>query len=159
MKDVRHSLQLTEAIKIVGLTFLLPNVLPLSSPKLRHGRQLALLYHPNLTLNLCTLSFVLLLALLPPLLSSVTGSSSSSSLPGNWFWSLPITRDLTCLSPSQRSCVAEPQATFLSSVDPCALKSLTCPFAHTSPLLKLLQLPLTSPHPPQLSQTKLPILC
>ena len=69
VKDVRLSLQLTEVMKIVRLTSPLPDVLRLSSPrpKLRHGRRLALLSYPNLTLNLCTFSFVLLLALLPHL--------------------------------------------------------------------------------------------
>ena len=44
-------------------------------PRLRHGRRLALLFHLNLTLNLCTLFFTLSLALLPrlpPLLISPT---------------------------------------------------------------------------------------
>ena len=76
VKDERLLLQLTKVMKFVRLTSLLPDVLCLSStrPKLRHGRRLALLSHPNLTLNLCTLSFVLLLALLhlPLLLTSPT---------------------------------------------------------------------------------------
>ena len=43
------------------LTFLLSDVLRLSSPRprLRHGMRLALLSRPNLTLNLCILSFYL----------------------------------------------------------------------------------------------------
>ena len=44
-------------------------------PRLGHGRRIALLFHHNLTLNLCTLFFALLLALLPrlpPLLTSPT---------------------------------------------------------------------------------------
>ena len=56
-------------MKIVRLTSPLPDVHCLSSPrqKLRHGRKHALLSRPDLTLNLCTLSFVLYLALLPHL--------------------------------------------------------------------------------------------
>ena len=75
VKDVRLLLQLTEAMKIVRLTSLLADMPRLSSPRprLRDGRRLS---HPsrlNLTLNLCSLSFVLSLALLlrfPSLLSS-----------------------------------------------------------------------------------------
>ena len=116
VKDVRHSLQLTEVMKIVTLTSPLPDVHRLSSPRpmLRHGRRLALLSRPNL----CILFFVLSLALLPPLLTSPT-----VSLPGYRLWSSPITCDLTFLSPSQRPCVAEPETTFPSSAEPRALKS------------------------------------
>ena len=66
VKDVRLSLLLIDLITIVRLTSLLPNMPRLSSPKpkLRHGRQLALLSRPNLTLNLCTVSCILLLTLL-----------------------------------------------------------------------------------------------
>ena len=74
VKDVRLLLQLTEAMKIVALSFSLLHMLCLSWPKprLRHGRRLALLSHPNLTLNLCTFSFVLSLALLPHFPSLLT---------------------------------------------------------------------------------------
>ena len=67
VKNKRLLLPLTEVMKIIRLTSPLLIMLRLSSPRprLRHGRQLALLFH--LTLNLCTL------------LCSVTGSSSSSS--------------------------------------------------------------------------------
>ena len=53
-------------MKIIGLKSLLFNVPGLSSPrpKLRHGRQLVLLSHTDLTLNLCTFSFILLFLLL-----------------------------------------------------------------------------------------------
>ena len=59
------------------LTSPLPDLLRLLSPRprLRHGRRLALLFRPNLTLNLYTLFFALLLAPLPhflPLLTSPT---------------------------------------------------------------------------------------
>ena len=66
--------------KIDRLTSPLPDVLRLSSPKLRNGRQLALFSRLNLTLNLCTLPFVLSLAHLPPLLTSQT-----VPLPGSVF--------------------------------------------------------------------------
>ena len=84
VKDVRLSLQLTEVMKIARLTSPLLDVL-----SLRHGSRLAFLSRPNLTLNLCTHSFVLSLALLPrlpPLLTSPT-----VLLPGNRLRSSPIT--------------------------------------------------------------------
>ena len=46
----------------------------LPRPRLRHGIQLALLFHPKLILNLCTLSFALSLAL-------PSSSSSSPNFP------------------------------------------------------------------------------
>ena len=49
VKDVRLSLPLTEVMKIARLTYLLLDA-PLQSslkPRLRHGRRLALLFHPN----------------------------------------------------------------------------------------------------------------
>ena len=56
MKDARLSLPLTEVMKIARLTS--PHLdaprQSLPRPKLRHGRRLALLFHPNLTLNLYT---------------------------------------------------------------------------------------------------------
>ena len=64
VKDARLLLQLTEAMKIVKFISPLPDVLCLSLPRLRHGRQLTFLSWPNLALNLCTLSFILSLA--PP---------------------------------------------------------------------------------------------
>ena len=88
VKDVRLLLPLTEVMKIVRLTFPLPDMPRLSSPRprLRHDRRLALLSHLNLILILCTLSFVLSLALLPPLLSFPTVPRSGSRL-----WSSPTT--------------------------------------------------------------------
>ena len=88
MKDAKLSLPLTEVMKTAGLTSPLPDVLRLLSqrPKLRHGRLLTPLSHSNLTLNLYTLSSVLPLALLPPLLISPT-----IPLPGSGRWSTPIT--------------------------------------------------------------------
>ena len=56
-------------------------------------------------------------------------------------------------------CVAEPEATFSSSAEPRALRSLTSPFAHLSLSLNFLRLPLTFPPPLPLAQTKLPIPC
>ena len=73
---------LTEVMKIARLTFLLADVHRLSSPRLRHGRQLAVLSRPNLTLNVYTLSFALLMALphFPPLLTSQLFLSQEISL-------------------------------------------------------------------------------
>ena len=42
--------------------------------------QVTFLFHPNLTLNWCTLSFILSLALLPPLLTSPTVPLPKSQL-------------------------------------------------------------------------------
>ena len=69
VKDTRLSLLLTEVTKIARLTSP-PLDVPrrsLPRPRLRHGRRPALLFHLNLILNLCTLFFALLLALLPRL--------------------------------------------------------------------------------------------
>ena len=72
VKDVQLALQLTEVKKMARLTSPLLDVRRLSSsrPSLRHGSRLALLSRPNPTLNLCTLYFVLSLALFPIFLLS-----------------------------------------------------------------------------------------
>ena len=80
VKDARLLLLLTEVMMIARLTSQLLDVPRQSSPRpsLRHGRRFALLFHPNLTLNLYTLFFALSLALLlrlPPLLNSPNCSS------------------------------------------------------------------------------------
>ena len=129
----------------------------IARPRLKHGRRLALLFHLNLTLNLYTLFFALSLALLPrapPLLTSLTVLH-----PGNRFRSTPLTCDLTFPFLSQRLCVAEPEATSLSSAEPRVRRSLTRPFALLSLPLNFLRLPPTSTRPPPLVQTKLPIPC
>ena len=118
-KDARHSLPLTEVIKIARLTSPLLDAPLRSRPRLKHGRRLALLSHLGLTLNLCTLFFVLSLALLPrfpPLLTVLLG---------NRLRFMPLTWDLTFPFLSQRPCVAEPEATSISSAEPRALWSLT----------------------------------
>ena len=79
--DARLALPLTDVMKNARLTYPLLDVPLQSSPKLRHGRRLALLLHPNLILNLYILFFALSLAFLPrplPLLISPT-----VLLPGN----------------------------------------------------------------------------
>ena len=80
VKDVRLSLLLTKVMKIARLTSPLLDVPRQSSPrpKLRHGRRLALLFHPNQTQKLYTLFFALLLALLPCLSSSPNFPNCSS---------------------------------------------------------------------------------
>ena len=159
VKDARLSLPLTEVMKIAMLTSPLADVPRLSSPRprLRHGRQLAFYLHLNLTINLFTFFFALSLALLPrlPLLLI----SPTVLLPGNRLRSTPLTSDPTFPFLSQRPCVAEPEATSLSSAEPHALWSLTRPFAVPSLPLTFLRLSPTSPHPLPLAQTKLPILC
>ena len=159
VKDARLSLLLTEAMKIARLTSPLLDAPRQSSPRprRRHGRRLALLFHLNLTLNLCTLYFALSLALLPrlpPLLTFLT-----VLFPGDRLQSMPLTWGLTFPFLSQRPCIAEPEATLLSSAEPCALWSLTRLFALLSLPQNFLRLPPTSPHPLPLAQTKLPIPC
>ena len=80
VKDVRLWLALTEVMKIARLTSPLPDVFRQSSPRpwLRHGMRFALLSHSSLTLTLCTLSFVLSLALLTHLLPLLTSPNCSS---------------------------------------------------------------------------------
>ena len=135
VKDARLLLPLTEVMKIAMLTSLLLDEPRQSSPRprLRHGRRLAFLFHLNLTLNMCTLFFAISLAhlpRLPPLLTFPT-----ALFPGNRLRSMPLTCDPTFPFLSQRLCVAEPEATSLSSAEPRALWSLTRLFA-------LLSLPL-----------------
>ena len=146
MKDAGLLLPLTEVMKIDMLTSSLLDAprqsLPRPRPRLRYGRRPALLSHLGLILNLCTLFFALSLVLLPclPLLLTVL-------LPGNRLRFMPPTRDLTFPFLSQRPCVAEPEATSLSSAEPRALWSLTRPFALLSLPRNFLRLPPTSPRP------------
>ena len=79
-----------------------------------------------------------LLALLPPVLTFLT-----VLLPGNRLRSMPLTCDLTFPFLSQRPCVVEPEATSLSSAEPRAPWSLTCPFALLSLPLNCFRLPPT----------------
>ena len=74
VKDARLSLLLTEVMKIDRLTYPLLDAPRQSSPRprLRHGSQLAFLFHLSLTLNLCSL------------LLSITGSPSLSSSSPNF---------------------------------------------------------------------------
>ena len=118
MEGARLLLPLTEVMKIARLTSP-PLDAPRQSsprPRLRHGRRLALLFHLGLTLNLCTLFFALSLALLPrlpPLLTFLT-----ALLPRNRLQFMPLTCHLTFPFLSERPCVAEPEATSLSSAEP-----------------------------------------
>ena len=85
------SLLLTEVMKIARLTSPLLDVprRSLPRPRLRHGRRPALLFHLNLILNLCTLFFDLLLALLPRLLPLLT--FLTVFLPRNRLRFMPLT--------------------------------------------------------------------
>ena len=91
VKDARLLLLLTEVMKIARLTSPLLDAPRQSSPtpRLRHDRRLALFFHLNLTLNLCTLFFALLLALLPHLPPFLT--FPTVLLPGNRLRSMPLT--------------------------------------------------------------------
>ena len=62
VKDARLLLPLTKVVKIARLISLLLDAPCQSLPRLRHGRRLALLFHPNQTRKLYTLFFALLLA-------------------------------------------------------------------------------------------------
>ena len=156
VKNVKLSLQLAEAMKIVRLTYLLPDVLCQSSPRprLRHGRQAALLSRSNLTLNPCIFSFVLSLALLSHRLLLLI--CPTVPLPGVGFG--------LCRLPEIHFSVTHPKvlrsrAREQSSAKPRAPRSLTGLFALPSPLLNFLRLHLTSSYPLPLAQTKLPIPC
>ena len=76
MKDARLSLPLTEVMKIAKLTSPPLDAPRQSSPRLRHGRRLALLFYLGLTLNLYILFFALSLALLPRLPPNFPNCSS-----------------------------------------------------------------------------------
>ena len=154
VKDPRLLLPLAEVMKIARLTSPLLDApsQPLPRQRLRHGRRLALLSHLGLTLNLCTFSFALSLALLPRLSFLLT-----VLLPGNRLRSMPLTCDLTFLFLSQRPCVAEPKATSLRSAEPRALRNFTRPSALLSLPRNFMRLPPTSPRPLLLAETKLPI--
>ena len=78
VKDAGLSLLLTEVMKIARLTSPLLDVPHRSRPRLRHGRRPALLFHLNLILNLCTLSFALSLALFHRLLPLLNFPNCSS---------------------------------------------------------------------------------
>ena len=89
VKDTRLLMPLSDVIKIARLTSPPLGVPRLSSPRprLMPVRRLALLFRSSLTLNLFTLVFALLVALLPhlpPLLTSPT-----LPLPGSRLWSTP----------------------------------------------------------------------
>ena len=95
------------------------------------------------------------------LLRSIAGSSSFSSSPN--FPNCSSPRESASvyaaylkshfLFLSQRPCVAEPEATSLSSAEPHALWSLTRPFALLSLPRNFMRLPPTSLHPLPLAQT------
>ena len=159
VKDARLLLPLTEVMKIARLTTPLLDAprQSLPRPTLRNGRRLALLFHLNLTLNLYTLFFALSLALLPRVSPLLT--FQIVLLPGNRLRSMPLSCDPTFPFLSQRPCVAESEATSLSSTVPRAWRSFIRPFALFSPSLNFMRLPITFPPPLPLAQTKLPIPC
>ena len=93
VKDARLSLPLTEVMKIARLTSPLLDAPRQSSPRprLRHGRRLALVFHPNQTPKLYTLFFSLSLALLSRL-------SSLPNLPNCFSPRESVSVYVTCLS-------------------------------------------------------------
>ena len=149
VKDVRLSLPLAEVMKIASLTSPLLDAPSQSSrrPRLRHGRQLALLFHLNLTLNLYTFFFALSLALLPRL---------PTVLPGNWVRSMPLTvsqpkalhsrtrgypseiRQATCPVESHSSfCYPFSLAEFHAAASNLSWSTATGPDKNAYPMLKL----------------------
>ena len=111
-----------------------------------HGRRLALIYCPSLTLNLCTLFFVLSLThLLPSLICS--SPRELASVFADYLRSH--------FSSSQPKALHSKARGYLS--EPCAMRSLTCLFAFSSLPLNFLRLPLISLCPLPLAQTKLPM--
>ena len=135
------------------LISLLPDMPRVSSsrPGLKHGRQLcSSLSHKS---NPKSVYF----------LCSIAGSSSSSpNLPNcsslresAWVFADYLRSHFSVLC--QRPCIAELEATFLSSIEPRAQRSLTCPSAQPFPLLNFLWLPQTFPPSLPLTETKLPI--
>ena len=159
VKDARLSLPLTKAMKIARLTSPLLDAPRQSSPRprLRHGRRLALLFQLNQTLNLFSLFFVLLLALLPrlpPLLIFLT-----VLLPGNRLWSTPPYLRSHFSVSQPKTLRSRARGNFRSSAEPRFRRSLIRPSALLSPLLNFLRLPPTFLPPLPLAQMKLPIPC
>ena len=144
VKDERFLLPLIEMIKVVRPTSLLTDLphLLLPKPRLRHRRRLAVLSFQHLILNLCILSFVQSLALLPHLPPLPT--SLIVLLPGSRLRLFPTSWDPTFLFFSQKPCVAKPEATFLSSTEPRGLRGLIRFSAPSSPPLNFSRLPQTS---------------
>ena len=92
--------------------------------------------------------------------SSVIAKAKADAGQANCSSLLPKSNPKTVHSLSQpKASVAEPETTILSSAKPCALWSLTRPFALLSPTLNFLRLHLTFPPPLPLAQTKFPIPC
>ena len=156
VKDAKLSLPLTEVMKIARLISPLLNAPCQSSPRprLRHGRRLALFFLPNQTRKSYTLFFALSLTLLPLLLIFFLSNFPNCSCPRESSFGLCRLPEIP-LFPffSQRPCVAEPEATFLSSAVTCAQRSVTRLFALLSPALNFLQLPPTFLPPLPLAQT------
>ena len=153
VKDTRFSLPLTEAMKIARITSPLLDAPRQSLPKpmLRHGRELALISRPNLTLNLCTLFFALSLTVLPhlpPLLTSTTVPSprESASVYAAYLRSHFFVSQSKTLRSRARGYLSELRQTS-------ALRRLTRLFALLSIPLNFLRLPLTFSRPLPLPQT------
>ena len=147
-----------EAMKIVRLTSLLPNMPRLSSPnpRLRYGRRLAHLSVQMLTLNLCILSFVLSLAFLPHL--------SPLLIPQLFLFreaaSVFVDYLRSHFSVSQPKALRNKARVYLpTSTEPRVLRGLIRVFASPFRLLNFSRLPQTSPRPLLLAQTKFPIPC
>ena len=157
VKEVKLSPPPIEVMKIVRLTPSLPDMPRLSSPRprlrLRYNRRLALPSHLNLTLNLCTLSFVLSLAPLPP--SNCPNCScpqESASVFADYLRSHFPVSEPNALRSRARGYLSELCRATCSEE---SHSSFCCPF----PPLKFLRLPQTSLRPLPLTQTKLLISC
>ena len=138
------------------LTFLLPDMPRLSSPRLKRGRQCACLSLINLILNQSILSYIVTLVFLPHLLPLLT--SFIVFFQGVDFgFSDYLKFHFSACQPMPL--VAEPEATCSISAKRRALKSIILLSALPSPTLNFLRLPQTSPGPQPLAQAKLRIPC
>ena len=137
VKDARSMLPLTEVMKIARFTSPLLKAPRQSLPRgrLRHGRRLAFLFHPNQTPKLYTLFFTLSLALLPRLPPLLISPRESASVYVAYLRSHFSVSQPKALCSRARSYLSEPRA----------LKSLTRPFALPSLPLNFLRLPPTFP--------------
>ena len=158
MKGARLLLLLTEVMKIARLTSPLCDApgQSLPRPRLRHGRRLAFLFHPNLALNLYTLFFALSLALLPRLPSLLTSPNCSSPRKSASVYAAYLRSHFCVFQPKTLRSRARGYLSELRRVT-CPEESL--PFALLSLPLNFMPLPPASPRPLPLAQIKLPILC
>ena len=148
-------LLLTEAFKIVMLTSAFQHTSSVIAKAKAETWQVTWSSHLNLTLNLCTLFFVLLLAFLshlpPPKFPNCSSPSESVSVFAGYL--------RFHFSVSQSKALRSRARGYFSELcKPHAWRSLIHPFALTFFLLNFLRLPQIS-RPPPLAQITLPVPC